>query len=104
MPAYGVGTRDLGFRDTGRTVPQVTGTQMVPQHHTVMEPQMVQQPRTIMETHSRSIQVPRVIMEDHQVTTQHPKIETIQNTIQVCDPSHCPGVLLSTRVFGGTSG
>ena len=56
---------------------------MVPESRTVMEPQMIQQPHTIYETHSRSVQVPRTVMEDHVVTTQHPKIEMTQNTIQV---------------------
>ena len=75
--------RDLGVRDTGRTVQQVTGTRMVPVNQTVMQAQMVQQPRTYMETHSRSVQVPRVVMEDVAVETKHPKIEMEQKTIQV---------------------
>jgi len=64
---------------------------MVPESRTIMEPQMIQQARTVYETHSRSVQVPRVVMEDHVVETKHPKIEMTQNTIQVCDPSQSPG-------------
>ena len=104
-PHYPAGSRDLGSKDTGKTIEQVTGHKMVPEQRTVMEPQWTQQPRTVYDTHSRSVQVPRVIMEDHVVQTQHPKMEVVQNTIQVCDPSQSPGMLLlSTRVFGGMSG
>jgi len=82
-PHYPAGSRDLGSKDTGKTIEQVTGHKMVPEQRTIMEPQMTQQARTIYETHSRSVQVPRVVMEDVAVETQHPKIEMEQKTIQV---------------------
>merc|ERR1719253_1513270 len=72
--------RDLGVRDTGRTVQQVTGTRMVPVNQTVMEAQTVQQPRTYIETHhpkiemeQKTIQVPKTVMEDQEIQVNVPR-------------------------------